>query len=193
ITFDENLIFDSHLLYSYSSLKTNHSRLQVLQNISIKYSYNLPHDTPSDILINFLDDIKLDNIEVHLNKLFIKYLKNSVIFKNSLTIDLIKEYVSAFVNSSRQKHLYEMYGMNSVNVQNRAIRRIYKLRWDSPTRSLFSLLVEEYSGSWSENTAKVSVTSTTVGAFLFIIRISYACTVLICLSEMRTGLMTNVV
>ncbi|RNA23785.1 hypothetical protein BpHYR1_050352 [Brachionus plicatilis] len=39
---------------------------------------------------------------------------------------------------------------------------IYKLRWDSPTRSLFSLLVEEYSGSWSENTAKVSVTSTPI-------------------------------
>ncbi|RNA44499.1 RNA-directed DNA polymerase from mobile element jockey-like [Brachionus plicatilis] len=73
-------------------------------------------------------------------------------------------------------------------VQNRAIRCIYKLRWDSPTRSLFSkdsykwvldLLVEEYSGSWSENTAKVSVTSTPVGAFFSIIRIAYACTVLI--------------
>ncbi|RNA29813.1 hypothetical protein BpHYR1_033778 [Brachionus plicatilis] len=67
--------------------KTNHSRLQVLQNISIKYSYNFPHDTPSDLPINFLDDIKLDNIEVRLNKLFIKYLKNNVIFKNSLTIE----------------------------------------------------------------------------------------------------------
>ena len=81
--------------------KTNLSRLQVLQNISIKYSYNFPQDTPSDLLVNFLDDIKLDSIEARLNKLFLKYLKNSVIFKNTLIIELIKDYVSAFVNSSR--------------------------------------------------------------------------------------------
>ncbi|RNA37618.1 hypothetical protein BpHYR1_035504 [Brachionus plicatilis] len=58
-----------------------------------------------------------------------------------------------------------------------------------------TLLVEDYSGSWSENTAKVSVASTPVGAFFSIIRIAFECTVLICLylvlsslrSEMRTG------
>jgi hypothetical protein len=95
-------------------------------------------------------------------------------------------------------------------VQNRAIRIIYKLKWDSPTKDLFpisnvlfirarflqmgaryivkcfshgnrfiKLLVEEYSGSWSENTAKASVTLTPVGAFYSIIRIAYACIVLI--------------
>ena len=95
-------------------------------------------------------------------------------------------------------------------VQNRAIRIIYKLKWDSPTKDLFpvskvlfirarflqmgaryilkcfshgnrfiKLLVEEYSGSWSENSAKASVTSTPVGAFYSIIRIAYACIVLI--------------
>ncbi|RNA20912.1 hypothetical protein BpHYR1_000849 [Brachionus plicatilis] len=44
---------------------------------------------------------------------------------------------------------------------------------------LLGLLNEDYSGSCSENTAKVSVTSTPVGAFFSIIRIAYACTVLI--------------
>ncbi|RNA09923.1 hypothetical protein BpHYR1_007933 [Brachionus plicatilis] len=80
-------------------------------------------------------------------------------------------------------------------VQNRAIRCIYRLKWDSPTKELFiiglykwvhvispnftMLLVEEYFSAWSAITAKMHVTSTPLGAFYSVIRIAYACIVLI--------------
>jgi hypothetical protein len=95
-------------------------------------------------------------------------------------------------------------------IQNRAIRCIYRLKWDSPTKDLFNLskilfikdrflqmgsryitkcfkyknkftilLVEEYLGGWSAVTAKTHVTKTPLGAFYTVIRIAYACVVLI--------------
>ncbi|RNA34797.1 hypothetical protein BpHYR1_052209 [Brachionus plicatilis] len=72
ITFNENFSFNSHVDFVRSRCidlsKTKLSRLQVLQNISIKYSYNFPQDTPSDLLINFLNDLKLDSIECYFHK-----------------------------------------------------------------------------------------------------------------------------
>jgi hypothetical protein len=95
-------------------------------------------------------------------------------------------------------------------VQNRAIRCIFRLKWDSPTKELLPMsnilpikdrflqlgsryiikcfkhknkltmvLVEEYFSSWSAITSKTHVTSTPLGAFYSIIRIAYACIVLI--------------
>lgn len=48
----------------------------------------------------------------------INYLKNSIIFKNTPIIELIKHYVSAFDNSSKpckKKIHYVVYEMNTAN------------------------------------------------------------------------------
>ncbi|RNA16244.1 hypothetical protein BpHYR1_023600 [Brachionus plicatilis] len=65
---------------------SNLSKIQTIQNISIKSIYHFPFNTPSDLLVKFLEEIKFDKTEVRL-------------FEQ--TFQLIKDYVSAFINSSR--------------------------------------------------------------------------------------------
>ena len=48
--------------------KTNLHRIQVLQNISFKSIYHLAYDTPSDLFLNFIDEIKVDTIEARQKK-----------------------------------------------------------------------------------------------------------------------------
>lgn len=80
---------------------TNFSRIQTIQNVSIKSIYKFPNDTPTNLLDQFFEGIKLDKIEIRLKNLFTKYIRKCVTFKNKLVLNLIEDYVGAFVNSSR--------------------------------------------------------------------------------------------
>ena len=101
-----NALIGSIIDYSFftisSASKTNVHKLQVIQNICIKSIYNLPYDTPSEIFFNFLDELGIDTIETRLKRLLTRYVKNSIQYKNQLMLDLIKDYVEVFIESSRE-------------------------------------------------------------------------------------------
>ena len=61
-----NALIGSIIDYSFFTLSlmapTNLQKLQVLQNISIKSIYRLPYDTPSDLFLRFLNELKISTI-----------------------------------------------------------------------------------------------------------------------------------
>lgn len=95
-----SIIDYSFFIFSRAS-RTNLHKLQRIQNISIKSIFHLPYDTPSEILQNLMSDLKIDNIETRIKNLFIRYINNCFVHKNYLITDLVKDYVSAFVDSSK--------------------------------------------------------------------------------------------
>ena len=52
-----------------------------------------------------LADLKVDTIEARYSELFIRYIKKSLTFRNDLIIDLVREFVDVFVESSRADQL----------------------------------------------------------------------------------------
>ena len=104
-----NALVGSIIDYSFFILNlvsnTNMHKLQVLQNITFKSIHHLPYDTPSNIFFKILAEIKVDTIEARYSELFIRYIKKSLTFRNDLIIDLVRDFVDVFVESSRADQL----------------------------------------------------------------------------------------
>ena len=108
-------IIDYIFFISSLASHTNFHKLQV-QNVSFKSIYHLPYDTPTEIFLKFLEDIKLDTIKERLKKLFIKYIKNCFSHKNNLILTLSKDYVDVFVESPRDPEFKTPLSLVSSNL-----------------------------------------------------------------------------
>jgi hypothetical protein len=93
---------------------TNMHKLQVIQNTCIKCIFRLPYETPSDLLLSFLDDRKIATVDTRLRYLFTKYIKSSILQNNELITGLVNDYVSAFVESSRVELKSPLFSIKSL-------------------------------------------------------------------------------